>query len=249
MARPDVLLFDLFGTLVFFDDASVPRMEVAGHTIAMTIAGLPELVEEGLPGVAVVDFLRELRRTSAVMAAHKRAAGVEIPTRVRFERTLEALGAGADAAGRVAREMATRHMDTLARSVVCPPGRRRLLEGLAGEHRLALLSNFDDGATARRVLAEAGLASIFEAIVVSEEEGLRKPNPEIFHRACRRLDAAPERCLYVGDTLVEDVEGATAAGLGAVWIRASSDDKAHPDSPALAVLGDVGDLPAWLAAR
>lgn len=249
MPAPDVLIFDLFGTLVFFDDSRVPWADIAGRRVPMTVAGLPALIEEFLPGVATAEFLRELRAVGAEIAETKRREGIEIPTAVRFERALLSLGAGEDVATVAARQMAVLHMDTLARSVVCPPSRSALLSSLARTHRLALLSNFDDGATARRVLAEADLARHFELIVISEEEGLRKPTRAIFERTCTRLGAPASTCLYIGDTLVEDIEGATAAGLDALWVRQNSANEEALNSPAVGVIQDVEALPAWLATR
>jgi FMN phosphatase YigB (HAD superfamily) len=250
MSEPVALIFDLFGTLVFFDDSRVPTMEIGGRTIPMTVGGLPELLET--LDVPVVAFLQELRRSSTAIAEKKRREGIEIPTAVRFEQTLLALGIAPEAAAASAREMARRHMDTLARAVVCPPDRAGLLRQLSPVYRLALLSNFDDGATARRVLQEGGLAPYFEAIVVSEEEGIRKPSRALFERTCDRLALGPSSCLYVGDTLLEDIEGATGAGLPALWIRSAATREAHgedPESPAVGVLEDVMQLPAWLEAR
>ena len=139
-------------------------------------------------------------------------------------------------------------MDTLAGAVVCPADRRELLRMLSLNHRIALVSNFDDGRTARRILDEHGLAPFFETIVISEEEGVRKPSPAIFAAACSRLGVRPAECLYVGDTLVEDVEGATAAGLAAIWIRANETAPAAGGtaSGAVAILRDVSLLPSWL---
>lgn len=250
MTKPEVLIFDLFGTLVFFDDTRVPTMELGGHRVPMTVAGLAGLVREVLPQVELTDFLQELRRTGAAIQEYKKREGIEVHTSVRFERTLLALGSDAAAATRAARRMAALHMDTLARAVVCPLGRPDLLRSLAQNYRLALLSNFDDGVTARRVLAESGLDSFFETIVISEEEGLRKPSRAIFERACTRLAVSPADCLYIGDTLVEDIEGASGAGLPALWIRrqiAEGDPSRSPaTSPAVGMLGDVDALPQWL---
>jgi FMN phosphatase YigB (HAD superfamily) len=244
VTRPEVLLFDLFGTLVFFDDSRIPTTEFGGRPVPVTVPGLAGLLDELVPGAEPLAFLRELRRVGAEVIEEKRRAGIELHTSVRFERALRGLGAEEAAIAPAARRMAALHMDTLARAVVCPPSRPALLERLAASHRLALLSNFDDGATARRVLDEAGLTRWLEVIVVSEEEGIRKPSREIFARACARLSASPADCLYIGDTRVEDIEGATGAGLPALWIRA--DGGGVEDSPALAALGDVDALPGWL---
>jgi HAD superfamily hydrolase (TIGR01509 family) len=253
VSRPEALLFDLFGTLVFFDDARVPRIEIGGRRIAMTIAGLPDLLGSALPGVTVAAFLGELRAVSIAIEQARKRDRVELHTSVRFERTLRALGAGEEVASAAARTMASRHMDTLARAVVCPPGRERLLRDLAAAgHRLALISNFDDGATARRVLGEAGLLPLLETVVVSEEEGLRKPAPAIFERTCARLGVEPRRCLYIGDSFVEDIEGATAAGLSAIWLRTDAARAGAEETPLPArasILADLDELPAWLDSR
>lgn len=242
MRSPEAIVLDLFGTLVFFDQARVPMGEIGGRRVPMTVTDLPERLARVLPSVALVDFHAALARAGAALVERKRREGVEIHTSVRFETALVELGADAAVAADAARAMAVAHMDSLARAVVCPPGRRDLLRGLAAKSRLALLSNFDDTATARRVLGEAGIDDCFDVVVISDEVGLRKPTPAIFEDTCARLGVAASSCLHVGDTLVEDIHGASGAGLAAVWI--------HPDpraeSPALAVLRDVDELPAWL---
>ncbi len=244
MAVPEALVFDLFGTLVFFDDTRVPWVEVAGRRMPGTVASLPQLLAEALPGCEPRAFLQGLARVSAAIAEQKSREGIELHSSVRFERTLVELGAEAAVAASVAKRMAAEHMDALARAIVCPPGRADLLRDLSRAHRLALLSNFDDGATGRRILAEAGLLDAFEVVVISEEEGIRKPAGEIFARTCGRLGVAPGDCLYLGDTLVEDIEGATAAGLRALWVGSSAGSR---ESPAVGVLADVAALPGWLA--
>lgn len=242
-SKPEALIFDLFGTLVFFDDSRVPTMEVAGRRVPSTIARLPELLAEVLPGVGVADFLRHLGRVGLMVREQKVADGTEIHSSVRFQRTLVELGAATGTAEACGREMAVRHMNSLAQAVVCPPNRSSLLEQLSRTYRLALLSNFDDGATARRVLDAAGLSQLFERIVISDEEGIRKPSAAIFERTCAHLSLKPGECLYTGDTLIEDIHGATGAGLHAVWIH---QDQAMA-SPARAILHDVEALPDWLA--
>lgn len=71
-------------------------------------------------------------------------------------------------------------------------------------------------------VARAGLASAFDALVVSAEVGVDKPNRAIFAEAARRcgtsLEAA-EALFMVGDAPAIDVGGAWAAGMGTVWMR------------------------------
>ena len=59
-----------------------------------------------------------------------------------------------------------------------------------------------------------GLTVCFQAVVLSSKVGMRKPNPEIFWEAARRVDIEPLRCAYVGDNPAYDVLGARGAGFG-----------------------------------
>jgi len=69
----------------------------------------------------------------------------------------------------------------------------------------------------RRKLAALALDRSFDTILVSGEEGVHKPDAEIFRRALRRLEVAAHEAMFVGDHPVADVEGAHRAGLLAVW--------------------------------
>ena len=59
-----------------------------------------------------------------------------------------------------------------------------------------------------------GLTSYFKAVVLSSKVAIRKPNPEIYWEAARRVGVDSCRCAYVGDNPVRDVEGTQAAGFG-----------------------------------
>jgi HAD superfamily hydrolase (TIGR01509 family) len=61
-------------------------------------------------------------------------------------------------------------------------------------------------------LEEYGLTEYFKTVVLSSKVGIRKPNPEIYWEAARRVGVAPSKCVYVGDNPVRDVEGTRLAG-------------------------------------
>jgi putative hydrolase of the HAD superfamily len=82
--------------------------------------------------------------------------------------------------------------------------------------KLGVVSNWDSQLP--QLLHALGLADRFGSIVVSAIEETGKPDREIFLRACARLAVAPEEALHVGDSLVEDFEGARAAGLRALLL-------------------------------
>jgi putative hydrolase of the HAD superfamily len=68
------------------------------------------------------------------------------------------------------------------------------------------------------------LAGLVDAEVFSCEVGLRKPDPEIYLRACGELGVEPTACLYVGDGAYGELSGASAVGMRAVLIRDPSDE-------------------------
>lgn len=64
-----------------------------------------------------------------------------------------------------------------------------------------------------------GVRNAFDAVLISESEGVRKPDAVIFHRAAEQLGVRPDECCFVGDHPTVDIAGAEAAGLRAVWKR------------------------------
>lgn len=63
-----------------------------------------------------------------------------------------------------------------------------------------------------------GLMPYFKAVVLSSKVRTRKPDPEIYWEAARRIGVEPAKCAYVGDNPVRDVEGCRAAGFGMMII-------------------------------
>jgi putative hydrolase of the HAD superfamily len=117
--------------------------------------------------------------------------------------------------------------------------------------RLGLVSNaFDPGWLLHRDLEQMGLAQRLDFSVFSSEVGMRKPHPEIFERALEALEVDPDRALFVGDRLYEDVRGAAEVGMTtvqALWFRADEHpDGAEPDHQAFTQL-DVLNIVRRLA--
>lgn len=92
-----------------------------------------------------------------------------------------------------------------------PDAMPALLEARGRGLKTALVSNWD--VRLRRVIDAMGIRSLFDALVISAEVGVEKPDPDIFRIACERLGVPREEALHVGDSQREDIEGATAAGV------------------------------------
>jgi len=88
-----------------------------------------------------------------------------------------------------------------------------LVRRLRSHSKTALLSNFS--AELRQLLAQFGLIDAFDAIVISGEEGVMKPDARIYHLAAEQLGVPVADCLFVDD-FEENVAGAQAAGMQAI---------------------------------
>ncbi|WP_284037673.1 HAD family hydrolase [Neobacillus sp. 114] len=62
-----------------------------------------------------------------------------------------------------------------------------------------------------------GIEKFFDTILISEWEGIKKPDPEIFYRALRKLKVLPQESIYVGDHPENDVQAARNLGMKAIW--------------------------------
>jgi putative hydrolase of the HAD superfamily len=67
------------------------------------------------------------------------------------------------------------------------------------------------------------LTSYFKAVVLSSKIRYRKPGPEIYWEAAKRVGVDPARCVYVGDNPIRDVVGTRKAGFGMVIILMDPD--------------------------
>jgi len=66
---------------------------------------------------------------------------------------------------------------------------------------------------------QLGIRNDFDLIIVSEEAGIKKPDPRIFEMASNKLKVKPEECIYIGDHPINDIEGAAKTGMGTIWIK------------------------------
>ncbi|WP_027963985.1 HAD family hydrolase [Halalkalibacillus halophilus] len=69
-----------------------------------------------------------------------------------------------------------------------------------------------------------GIESYFDEILISEQEGIKKPDPLIFQRALQRLNVTPEETMFVGDHLINDVGASSQIGVKSVWKRNGSNE-------------------------
>jgi len=122
---------------------------------------------------------------------------------------------------------------------------REVVEELRKKYRLGLITN---GKTAIQhgKIDRLGIREIFDVILVSEEAGVKKPNRAIFEMATAKLRLNPEQCIYIGDHPVNDIEGATNAGMRTIWFQVNQPWRDHIAAAPLHTIKHLGELPALL---
>jgi putative hydrolase of the HAD superfamily len=68
-------------------------------------------------------------------------------------------------------------------------------------------------------IAAIGLAPYFAGCISAHDIGCAKPDPRMFHAACRMAGTDPAATLHVGDDWQLDVRAARVAGLQSAWLR------------------------------
>ena len=81
--------------------------------------------------------------------------------------------------------------------------------------KLGVISNVENLGSAP--WSGSALAPLFDDFVASHQVGLLKPDKKIYELACRRLDIQPVEGVFVGDGGANELDGATQAGLEAIW--------------------------------
>jgi putative hydrolase of the HAD superfamily len=119
-----------------------------------------------------------------------------------------------------------------------PGGPELVLRLLDRGYRVGVLTN-GQSAQQRAKLAAIGLTDPRLVVCVSEDLPAAKPSPAAFAAACAALGLPSEQVLMVGDSRVNDIEGARAAGLRAVHV--STDPADDPDDQIVRI-ATVADL-------
>ena len=108
--------------------------------------------------------------------------------------------------------------------------------------KLGLITNGSFRMQSRKLECVA-LGSAFDTVLISDAEGISKPDVRIFLRALERLEVKPAAAAFVGDHPEVDIAGARAAGMRGIWRRAPWRSQAVD---ADAVIDQLADLIALL---
>lgn len=222
----DAIFFDAGNTLIFIN----PRVV------------LPILGEHGAQASEERFWESEFHaRLALARLVEEGATGTEDHIwREYFVRLLLGCGVPPGRLEEVSRRLREEHQNNHLWTWVDPATEPALAVLRSRGYRMAVISNADG--RVEGLIRGAGLAPHFEFVLDSHVEGVEKPDPEIFLRACRRMGVEPGRSLYVGDLYPVDVVGARRAGLWTVLL----DPLGRLDYP-VDRIPNVAALPGYLA--
>lgn len=141
-------------------------------------------------------------------------------------------------------ELLRDYVGGFSRHCVPFPNLITMLDELRGQgSRLGIITNGVGPFQMRNVRA-LGIPHYFDSILVSESEGIKKPDPRIFERALDRLGVSPVESIYVGDHPQNDVDAAKALGMKAIWKK----NRHWSDVEADGVVEDLAELPPLISA-
>jgi YjjG family noncanonical pyrimidine nucleotidase len=152
--------------------------------------------------------------------------GLDDARRERFRRVFNAIGIPLEESRVDAAASAYRSGYMSARRAL--DGAVELLEAVRPHARVGIVSN-NLLEEQRDKLRHCGFTAFVDALIVSEETGMSKPDPAIFLIALERLGVRADDTVMLGDSWAADIVGATRAGIRAVWFN--PERKPRPAEP------------------
>ncbi len=201
------IFFDLDRTLWDFDAAAEVAFERIYEKYGLKSLGIPSAHEFHEVYHPLNERLWELYREDKITKDYL--------NRTRFVLPLEHYGIhDTDLADHLSED----YVYWSPRIVRLVPGTMELLDYLKSKYHLHLITNgFQE--VQHTKLSLSGLEPYFVTLTISEEVGVKKPNPEIFLYALNKAQADIEDSLMIGDEMAVDIDGARAIGMDTVFLN------------------------------
>ncbi|HEY6325582.1 MAG TPA: HAD-IA family hydrolase [Candidatus Cybelea sp.] len=238
MRRIDLVLFDLDDTL--HDDTYAYTS--AAEEVAREVAAEHGIDALALKSAYVAESEGFWHRLSPldlkVKLANLRAS--------MWQAALDSVGAGGDP--ELAVRSAERYNDYRRKYFTLFPGAVELLRALQERGvKLGIVTN-GLSETHREKIALLQISEYFDAIFLSDEVGMVKPDPLLFAHACRTLGGAPAHGAMVGDRYDRDIRGAMEAGLYTIWLNVRDEELPPGATPPDATCSSIAEAARILLA-
>jgi putative hydrolase of the HAD superfamily len=235
-----VVLFDLFDTLVLFDEV-IDKDDYPVYLGDMHRA----LLSHGF-NVPYEDFKETYFTVRTEIIERSRKTLEEPHFNLRVYLTLQKLGFNVMQQDPIVADVTKAFSDEFKSRTRPDPEAKNVLQQLHQTYKLGLVSNFSIPECGYELLDQFGLKQFLDAVVISGTVNKRKPSPEIYAVALKALGVEASETVFVGDSLTDDVQGSQNAGMTAVLIKRRpipEDNKVKPD----AIVERLSELPKIIA--
>jgi putative hydrolase of the HAD superfamily len=202
------IIFDFIGTLTNVKNYSLENSK-------MKLYGA--IIDAGF-NVDVKSFLDAYSRAHEKYRVIRYEKLIEVTNAVWISEALNSLGFKATPEDSRIKTAVNIFFEDYLDSLELRPCAKKLLEKVSMEYKLGIISNFTYAPVIYAGLRNLGINKFFNAVLVSEEVGWRKPHIKIFQEALKRLGIVAEEAVYVGDSPEEDIMGAKAAGIKTIFV-------------------------------
>jgi len=203
------VIFDYIGTIVNCSGYSMDASKMKLYTA---------LINEGFK-VTVHDFLDVYSRAHEKYRAVRYGKLREVTNAVWVAEALNAVGYKVKPDDSRIKTALNVFFKDFIDSLRLRAGAVKLFEQTVTHGKVGLLSNFTYAPVVYLSLNQLGVSKYFNAVVVSEENGWRKPSPQIFRHILERLQVKANETVFIGDSPLEDIKGAKEAGLRTIFVR------------------------------
>jgi len=216
------VLFDLGGTLIYFDGNWAEVAEAANQELYL------HLQQQGMQVDSKV-FLDEFRRRLEEYYLQRDTEFIEYTTTNVLRTLLADLGYPELSRGALAPALKVLYSVSQAHWKLEEDTLSTLDRLRSSGYRMGVISNASDDADVQSLVDNAGIRGYFDFVLSSAACGIRKPNPSIFEIGLEHWRLAPRETVMVGDTLGADILGARNAGIYSIWITRRADRPANRD--------------------
>lgn len=194
--------FDADGTL--WDFSSVMQ-----EALSRTLLELRTLVPgSGAEALTVADLQQTRDEVAKTLRGNK--VSLEDIRLKAFEQTLNHLGHNDP---ELASHLTTYYLEHRFTAITLYPDVLPTLSLLRGTYRLGLVTN------GNTYPERCGLPGLFAFTIFAQEYDVQKPQPAFYERVLSETHTHPHEIIHVGDSLHNDVSGAQAVGIRAIWLN------------------------------
>jgi putative hydrolase of the HAD superfamily len=231
------VLFDMFDTLALIDN----NYEFYNHAVERMHR---YIIAQGIK-VTFEEFRKAYIKARDELYVEADKTLEEPHFNQRIQNTLQILGYRLDTENPIIMGATGEFCQEFLNHVTLDENAKNVLQTLYGNYKLGIISNFAIPEGVYTVLKTNGIEDLLDLVVVSGEVNKRKPSPEIFQTALKKMGVYAENAVFVGDTADADIAGAHSVGMKAVYIKRRFEQDLEKFTPE-SIIESLAELPAAL---